>query len=114
MKIGTPITTFQRRYILPFLAVLMATVSVLVWVILKQQANLLDNELQKKGRIIVEELSEMSNINILLDDIESQNTSELVESDEDISNAAVFGADGSLISSHQENFNFMQLYLRLD
>ena len=104
MAIVAPITTFQRRYILPFLAVLMITVSVLVWVILQQQANLLDNELQKKGRVAVEQLSEMSNINILLDDMEKGELAEFVNSDEDISNAAVFGQDGSMMLSFEDGF----------
>ena len=104
MAIVAPITTFQRRYILPFLAVLMITVSGLVWVILQQQANLLDNELQKKGRVAVEQLSEMSNINILLDDMEKGELAEFVNSDEDISNAAVFGQDGSMMLSFEDGF----------
>lgn len=97
-----PITTFQRRYILPFLAVLMLTVSVLVWIILNQQASLLDNELQKKGRVVVEQLSEMSNIDILLDDMKEEKLVEFVNSDEDISDAAVFDQDGSLMLGIQE------------
>lgn len=104
MAIVAPITTFQRRYILPFLAVLMITVSVLVWVILQQQANLLDNELQKKGRVAVEKLSEMSNINILLDDMEEGELSDFVNSDEDITNAVVFGEDGTLMLSYADGF----------
>lgn len=104
MAIVAPITTFQRRYILPFLAVLMLTVSVFVWIILQQQASLLDNELQKKGRVAVEKLSEMSNINILLDDMEKGELTDFVNSDEDIINAAVFGEDGALMLSYEKGF----------
>ncbi|MFK7950320.1 MAG: ATP-binding protein [Saprospiraceae bacterium] len=104
MAIVAPITTFQRRYILPFLAVLMLTVSVFVWIILQQQASLLDNELQKKGRVAVEKLSEMSNINILLDDMEKGELTDFVNSDEDIVNAVVFGKDGSLMLSYEDGF----------
>lgn len=106
MKIGTPITTFQRRYILPFLGVLMLAVSIFVWITLKQQADLLDKELQKKGRSIVEGLSEMSSISILLDDMESlqSNLFQIIDSDEDITNAAIFDVDGSLLLSHEDNF----------
>jgi signal transduction histidine kinase len=107
MKIGTPITTFQRRYILPFLGVLMVAVSIFVWITLQQQANLLDKELQKKGKSVAEDLSEISNINILLEDMESleSNLSQVVISDEDISNAAIFTADGALLLSHNGAFS---------
>ncbi len=106
MRIGTPLTGFQRRYILPFLVVLMLTVSILVWIILQQQANLLDTELQKKGKNVAENLAEISNINILLEDMESlkSNLSQIVVTDEDISNAAIFDADGSLMQSHKKHF----------
>lgn len=107
MKIGTPITTFQRRYILPFLGVLMVAVSIFVWITLQQQANLLDKELQKKGKSVAADLSEISNINILLEDMESleSNLSQVVISDEDISNAAIFTADGALLLSHNGTFS---------
>lgn len=106
MKIGTPITTFQRRYILPFLGVLMVAVSIFVWITLQQQATLLDRELQKKGKSVAADLTEISNINILLEDMESleSNLSQIVISDEDISNAAIFTADGALLLSHNGDF----------
>lgn len=104
MAIVAPITTFQRRYILPFLAVLMLTVSVFVWIILQQQASLLDKKKKKKGRVAVEKLSEMSNINILLDDMEKGELTDFVNSDEDIVNAVVFGKDGSLMLSYEDGF----------
>lgn len=107
MKIGKPITTFQRRYILPFLGVLMVTVSVLVWVILQQQADLLDTELEKKGLVITTKLAESSNIHILLEDMDDleSNLSQLMESDEDISNGAIFSADGSMLLSSGDGFS---------
>lgn len=107
MKIGTPITTFQRRYILPFVGVLMITVSILVWVILQQQADLLDTELQKKGKSVTENLAESSNIHILLEDMDGLKNSlaQTVDSDEDVSNAVVFSADGSMLLSYEEPFS---------
>jgi signal transduction histidine kinase len=104
MKIGTPITTFQQRYILPFLGVLMVAISIFVWITLQQQANLLDKELEKKGKSVVEDLAEISNINILLEDMESLagNLSQIVVSDEDITNAAIFSTDGALLLSNNE------------
>ena len=106
MKIGTPITTFQRRYILPFLGVLMLAVSIFVWITLQQQANLLDKELQKKGRSVVEGLAETSSISILLDDMASlqSNLLQIIDSDEDITNAAILTTNGSLLLSHEDDF----------
>jgi signal transduction histidine kinase len=84
----------------------MVAVSIFVWITLRQQANLLDKELQKKGRSIVEGLSETSFISILLDDTEGlkSNLSQIINSDEDIVNAAIFNVDGSLLLSYKDNF----------
>ncbi len=105
MAIVTPITKFQRRYILPFLAILTLMASALVWITLKQQANLLDNELQKKGRVAVEKLSEMNKVNILLEDMKKGELIDFVNSDEDIVNAAVFDQVGVLMLSYEDTFS---------
>jgi signal transduction histidine kinase len=103
---NSQLNTFQRRYVLPFLGVLAIAVSIFVWLILNQQAQLLDSELLKKGKSITEELAEISNINILLDDIESlkSNVSLIVTSDEDVSNAAIFNASGEMMISNDSVF----------
>jgi signal transduction histidine kinase len=94
-----PLNTFQRRYILPFLGGLAVVALVFVWLILQQQAALLDTELQKKGRAITEELVELSNINLLLEDFESlqNNLVSVVTADEDVADAAIFGRDKKIL-----------------
>lgn len=102
----SPLNTFQRRYVLPFLGVLAIAVGIFVWLILNQQAQLLDSELLKKGKTITEELAEISNINILLEDIGSlkSNVKLIVDSDEDISDAAIFDNSGEIMISHDSIF----------
>lgn len=106
MSQATPLTTFQQRYIFPFLAVLVIIASIFVWLILQQQADLLDAELQKKGSSIVSELSEQSNVGILLKDIEGLQgvVYSTVTSDNDVATAALYNPEGQLLVSSDSTF----------
>ena len=106
MEATIPLTKFQRRYIFPFLGALAIIASIVVWLILRQQAQLLDTELKKKGQAIVQDFANTSMVSILLNDDETivNNTKMFIASDDDISNAAIFRKDGDLFHSNDSLF----------
>lgn len=101
-----PLTKFQRRYIFPFLAVLGIIASIFVWLILRQQAQLLDAELKKKGQTIIQDFAENSMVSILLKDKETiiSNIELIVSSDDDVSSATILDKNGTLIHSSDSVF----------
>lgn len=104
-------TSVQQKYILPFLLGLSFLSAFYIFFILNQHTNLLNTELQRKGRSVLEKFAEASRVDILLEDEEQLQglVEETSQENEDINISSVFIKSNHSLLSNDSSFIFPEL-----
>lgn len=100
----------QQKYILPFLLGLGCLSTVYIFFILNQHTNLLKTELQRKGQAVSEKLSELSEVDILLQDEDRLSVlTKQITQDNDVTTAAIYIKQNQSSVSNDSSFTFPDL-----
>ena len=100
----------QQKYILPFLLGLGCLSTVYIFFILNQHTNLLKTELQRKGQAVLEKLSELSEVDILLQDEDRLSVlTKQITQDNDVTTAAIYIKQNQSSVSNDSSFTFPDL-----
>lgn len=100
----------QQKYILPFLLGLGCLSTVYIFFILNQHTNLLKTELQRKGQAVLEKLSELSEVDILLQDEDQLYIlTKQITQDNDVTTAAIYIKQNQSSVSNDSSFTFPDL-----
>lgn len=100
----------QQKYILPFLLGLGCLSTVYIFFILNQHTNLLKTELQRKGQAVLEKLSELSEVDMLLQDEDRLSVlTKQITQDNDVTTAAIYIKQNQSFVSNDSSFTFPDL-----
>ena len=100
----------QQKYILPFLLGLGCLSTVYIFFILNQHTNLLKTELQRKGQAVLEKLSELSEVDMLLQDEDRLSVlTKQITQDNDVTTAAIYIKQNQSSVSNDSSFTFPDL-----
>ncbi|MFK7947198.1 MAG: ATP-binding protein [Saprospiraceae bacterium] len=105
------LTSVQQKYILPFLLGLSCLSAVYIFFILNQHTNLLKTELQRKGKSVIEKFSNLSKVDILLQDEDRlfELTQETTKNDNDLIISAIYIKQNKSLFSNDSLFTFPDL-----